>query len=144
MILNPNYLFDIDNLIQMERRVLLLKIISIIISTYITLKSVSSFVIMFTRVSDPPIFSKHRRLMTFRHKSTHSSHYLPRKRSNTHWYWNKLGRPVTVQAPMVSQSDLPFRMLLRKHGTDLCFSQMMQATNIVLHTKKYLNQYLDI
>ena len=44
-------------------------------------------------------------------------------------YWERLGSPKSVMAPMVAQSDLPFRHLCRNHGTDLCFTQMIHSHN---------------
>ena len=51
--------------------------------------------------------------------------------SNDRSYWERLNSPKFVMAPMVAQSDLPFRRLCRNHGTDLCFTQMIHASNFV-------------
>ena len=36
----------------------------------------------------------------------------------------------SVMAPMVAASDYPYRCLLRQHGIDLCYTQMMHAKNL--------------
>jgi tRNA-dihydrouridine synthase 1 len=43
----------------------------------------------------------------------------------------KLGSPKKIVAPMVDQSDLAFRMLTRRYGADLCFTQMFNANSMV-------------
>jgi len=58
-------------------------------------------------------------------------------------YWERLGRPLSVLAPMVSQSDLPFRLLCRKYGADLCFTQMNHAQNFVT-SKSFQDSQLDV
>mmetsp|Transcript_24138 Transcript_24138/g.29721 ORF Transcript_24138/g.29721 Transcript_24138/m.29721 type:complete len:477 (+) Transcript_24138:82-1512(+) len=50
-----------------------------------------------------------------------------------------------VVAPMVDQSDLPFRLLCRNYGTNLCFTPMVHAkmfTEMVGYRKKFWN-YVD-
>lgn len=58
-------------------------------------------------------------------------------------YWQRLGEPKTVAAPMVAQSDLAFRRLVRNHGTDLAFTQMIHAHNFV-SSKAFQDSYLDV
>ncbi len=41
--------------------------------------------------------------------------------------WERLGAPRFVMAPMVDGSDLPFRSLCRRLGTQLCFAPMVSA-----------------
>jgi tRNA-dihydrouridine synthase 1 len=40
-----------------------------------------------------------------------------------------LGNPRFIAAPMVGQSDLAFRLLARRHGCDLAFTQMLHGKN---------------
>lgn len=41
--------------------------------------------------------------------------------------WRKIGAPKFAVAPMVDQSELPFRMQTRKYGATLCYSPMMNS-----------------
>ena len=44
------------------------------------------------------------------------------------WEWfNKMGAPKLWVAPMVDQSELPFRMLCRNHGSTAAYSPMLHA-----------------
>lgn len=43
--------------------------------------------------------------------------------------------PVYALAPMVDQSDLPFRLLCRKYGSNLCFTPMIHAKLFATQTK---------
>ena len=42
-------------------------------------------------------------------------------------FWESIGSPRFVSAPMVSASDLAFRLQVRKHGVQLAFSPMMNS-----------------
>mmetsp|Transcript_7773 Transcript_7773/g.11151 ORF Transcript_7773/g.11151 Transcript_7773/m.11151 type:complete len:511 (-) Transcript_7773:14-1546(-) len=48
-----------------------------------------------------------------------------------------------VMAPMVAQSDAPFRFLGRNHGCDLCFTQMIHAKTIV-NSAPFRKAHLDM
>lgn len=42
-------------------------------------------------------------------------------------FWDSLGRPTYVVAPMVNQSELPFRVLCRRYGAQLTFTPMLHG-----------------
>ena len=44
-------------------------------------------------------------------------------------WWNSMGSPKHVTAPMVDLSELAFRMMTRKYGADLCYTPMLNASN---------------
>mmetsp|Transcript_3017 Transcript_3017/g.3891 ORF Transcript_3017/g.3891 Transcript_3017/m.3891 type:complete len:125 (-) Transcript_3017:12-386(-) len=52
------------------------------------------------------------------------------------WYRDKLKSPRRVVAPMVSQSELAFRMLCRRHGAELTYTPMHNA-KMLLKSEKY-------
>ncbi len=62
---------------------------------------------------------------------------------STSSYWERLNAPKSVMAPMVAQSDLPFRRLCRDLGTDLCFTQMIHAGNFV-QSELFQDAQLDV
>jgi tRNA-dihydrouridine synthase len=42
-------------------------------------------------------------------------------------FFEKIGRPKFISAPMVDHSYLPWRLMVRSSGTDLAYTQMMNA-----------------
>jgi len=54
----------------------------------------------------------------------------------------KLGNPRWIAAPMVQQSDLAFRTLVRRYGVDLAYTQMMHACNFA-HVKVFREENWD-
>ncbi|KAK0604118.1 hypothetical protein LWI29_012210 [Acer saccharum] len=54
-------------------------------------------------------------------------------------HWNKLGRPKLIVAPMVDNSELPFRLLCRKYGADAAYTPMLHS-RIFNETEKYRNE----
>jgi len=46
-----------------------------------------------------------------------------------------------ISAPMVNQSDLPFRLLTRKHGATLTYTQMLDPYKL-LNDREYLEFHL--
>ncbi|KAI4314991.1 hypothetical protein L6164_027845 [Bauhinia variegata] len=51
-------------------------------------------------------------------------------------HWIKLGRPKFIVAPMVDNSELPFRMLCRKYGARAAYTPMLHS-RIFTETEKY-------
>jgi tRNA-dihydrouridine synthase 1 len=45
-------------------------------------------------------------------------------------FYNEIGSPKYIAAPMVEHSDIAFRVLTRRHGADLAFSQMFNANTL--------------
>jgi tRNA-dihydrouridine synthase 1 len=57
----------------------------------------------------------------------------------TFWH-EKLNSAKFVLAPMVEQSELPWRMLSRKYASQLCYTPMMHAGNFARdHTYRVEN-----
>ncbi|WCJ31258.1 tRNA-dihydrouridine synthase B [Euphorbia peplus] len=54
-------------------------------------------------------------------------------------HWTKLGRPKFIVAPMVDNSELPFRLLCRKYGADAAYTPMLHS-RIFNETEKYRTQ----
>ena len=57
--------------------------------------------------------------------------------------WNSIGSPKYALAPMVDINDLPFRILCRKYGTQLTFTQMYNVklfASIPEHRNKILEE----
>ena len=59
-------------------------------------------------------------------------------------FWEELGRPRFVCAPMVDQSWLPFRKLVHKRGVELSFTPMAHAKLIVEDEKYRKNILADL
>lgn len=54
-------------------------------------------------------------------------------------HWNGLGRPKLIVAPMVDNSELPFRMLCRKYGAQAAYTPMLHS-RIFSENEKYRSQ----
>lgn len=54
-------------------------------------------------------------------------------------FYKKIGSPKKIVAPMVDQSELAFRMLTRKYGADLVYTQMFSA-NCFAESETYRQQ----
>ncbi|XP_010906387.1 uncharacterized protein [Elaeis guineensis] len=53
-------------------------------------------------------------------------------------HWRRLGEPKLVVAPMVDNSELPFRMLCRKYGAEAAYTPMLHS-RIFTENEKYRN-----
>uniref|UniRef100_A0A8C9GVG5 tRNA-dihydrouridine synthase n=1 Tax=Piliocolobus tephrosceles TaxID=591936 RepID=A0A8C9GVG5_9PRIM len=62
------------------------------------------------------------------------------KKKNEETFWDKLGKPKYILAPMVDLSELPFRLLCRNYNCNLTFTPMLHAQNFVKH-EKYRSGY---
>ncbi|KAK1284516.1 Pyridoxal biosynthesis protein PDX1 [Acorus calamus] len=51
-------------------------------------------------------------------------------------HWRKIGEPKTIVAPMVDNSELPFRMLCRKYGAAAAYTPMLHS-RIFSENEKY-------
>ncbi|CAL1372110.1 unnamed protein product [Linum trigynum] len=54
-------------------------------------------------------------------------------------HWIELGRPKFIVAPMVDNSELPFRMLCRKYGAEAAYTPMLHS-RIFTENEKYRSQ----
>lgn len=54
-------------------------------------------------------------------------------------HWKKLGQPKLIVAPMVDNSELPFRMLCRKYGAEAAYTPMLHS-RLFTENQKYRSQ----
>ncbi|CDY18644.1 hypothetical protein HID58_032324 [Brassica napus] len=54
-------------------------------------------------------------------------------------HWKKLGKPKYIVAPMVDNSELPFRLLCQKYGAQAAYTPMLHS-RVFTETEKYRNQ----
>lgn len=55
-------------------------------------------------------------------------------------HYRKLGSPWRIVAPMVDQSELPFRMLCRKHGADAAYTPMLHS-RLFVDSERYRKEH---
>lgn len=55
-------------------------------------------------------------------------------------YWTRLGRPKLIVAPMVDNSELPFRMLCPKYGAQAAYNPMLHS---LIFTQNEKNRNLE-
>ena len=56
-------------------------------------------------------------------------------------FYKSMGSPKYICAPMVEQSQLPWRIICRKYGTELCYSPMLHAKQMITHPKYKPDQF---
>lgn len=57
-------------------------------------------------------------------------------------FWQDLGAPKFIAAPMVDQSNLAWRLLVRQNGVDVAFTQMVHTKNFV-KDKSFRKEIVD-
>ena len=57
-------------------------------------------------------------------------------------FFQSLGSPKFVSAPMVEQSSLPFRLLVRKYDVGLAYTPMIHAKNFI-KSEKYRQEFIN-
>ena len=62
----------------------------------------------------------------------------PEKKLTGYALYAHLGNPKYILAPMVGQSELPFRMLTRRYGAQLCYTPMVHS-RLFVENEKYRN-----
>jgi tRNA-dihydrouridine synthase 1 len=53
------------------------------------------------------------------------------KKLTPYEFYLSIGKPKYIVAPMVDHSDLSYRMLTRKYGADLAYTQMFSSNSFV-------------
>ena len=56
---------------------------------------------------------------------------LPPRDVSAHPFWSAIKQPKKIAAPMVRHTDHPCRMLLRKHGAELCYTSMIDSDKFI-------------
>ncbi|TBU06466.1 tRNA-dihydrouridine synthase [Hamiltosporidium magnivora] len=56
-------------------------------------------------------------------------------------FWQKLKKPIKIVAPMVGNSDLSWRILSRKYGADVCYTEMVHVESFLQSKSDPQNNY---
>lgn len=86
------------------------------------------------------LFSTCRRVGSFVFSDMKFTRKLSVSMSNS--FFESIGSPKFISAPMVDQSNLAWRLLVKENGADLAFSQMMHARNF-MNDKNYRSDCID-
>lgn len=62
-------------------------------------------------------------------------HCKPGSKLRGYDFWRSIGSPKLVAAPMVDQSELAFRMLCRRYGTELAYTPMFHSRLFATQSK---------
>lgn len=62
---------------------------------------------------------------------------------NYNEFYKSIGNPKYISAPMVDSSELAWRILVRRNGCDLAFSQMMHGRNFLVDSLNYRVDCMD-
>ncbi|PHJ20326.1 dihydrouridine synthase protein, partial [Cystoisospora suis] len=58
-------------------------------------------------------------------------------------FWESIGKPQFVMAPMVDASELPFRLLCRRYGVQLAYTPMLHS-RLLVEDPKYRAYHWDV
>lgn len=78
----------------------------------------------------------------FRRRGLETKRFLSTQKVKRETFWQDLGSPKFISAPMVDQSNMAWRVFVRRHGVDLTFTQMVHSKNFV-KDKKYRQKVVD-
>jgi hypothetical protein len=68
----------------------------------------------------------------------------PEPRSKEAWdFWERIGGPTKVAAPMVRCSELAWRLLVRTHGAQLCYTPMISARAFLAMSIKEREDFIE-
>ncbi|KAL5714014.1 tRNA-dihydrouridine(16/17) synthase [NAD(P)(+)] [Ranunculus cassubicifolius] len=88
-----------------------------------------------TTLDQSPLEDRINQLSLSKSSDSHTASHIERA-----WaHWKKLGEPKLIVAPMVDNSELPFRMLCRKYGAQAAYTPMLHG-RIFSENAKYRTQ----
>ena len=59
-------------------------------------------------------------------------------------FWTEFKKPILALAPMAGISDAAFRLLCRKHGADVVYTEMTSIDALYYDAKKTLGGHAEI
>lgn len=111
-------------------------LIIIYLNTAMMIRSYSSFRYF---ISNPRKCQQNQKIFTKQPIITQTLRMITTDRKT---FWDGLGRPRFIAAPMVDHSGLAFRLLVRSNGCDLAFTQML-SSKIYSRDAKYRKENSD-